>query len=736
MKLITIIGVAAIVFFNISHLLAQTTKTTTDTSNLHIQNLPDITVVGKNSKSDIHQLPEVIGTFIYAGKKNALVIVNNVQGNVVMNNMRQVLAKVPGIHIWESDPSGIQIGIAARGLSPNRSWEFNTRQNGYDIAADPYGYPEAYYNPPLQGVQRIEIVRGQGALQYGPQFGGMVNYILKNGSDIQNKFSVQTEQTIGSNSLYNFFGAVGGQQKNKNYYTYFDHRIGKGWRENSAFFSDAGFTTFTFSPSTKLSITAELMLSHIRSQQPGGLTDQQFNDNSKQSVRNRNWLDVVWSTPAISINYSMNENTKWNTKIFATIGNRNSIGFILPITINDSINATTNNYNHRTLTSDKYRNVGVESKIITNYTFLKKSNTLLAGIRLYKGNTARNANGKGTVGTNYDMTLIDTYPLDIQFQSTNMAIFVEHIFRINNKLIIIPGGRFEWLAGSANGRNGYDNNGETIFIQNIKRDRSFLLLGMGAEYHLNNATEFYSNFSEAYRPIQFSNLQAQPTTDIIDPNLSDGRGYNFDFGYRGKIKSFLQFDVSTFYLDYRNRIGVVNINNTTRMITNVGNCITQGIESMIEINPLKAFKLNSKLDAILFSSYSFTKAKYSNDFKDANTKEKLLENAPTNIIRTGVQFSYKKIQSSFQYSFVDEVFSDANNTILPSANAQTGLIPAYSIVDCNFQLQLSKKCIVKWGINNLLNTNYFTRRSSGYPGPGILPANGRTFFASLAINTK
>ncbi len=97
--------------------------------------LEDVTVVGRGSKSDYQQMPEIVGTNIYAGKKNALIVLDNVQGNVVTNNMRQVLGKVAGIHIWESDPSGIQVGIAARGLSPNRSWEFNVRQNGYDIAA-------------------------------------------------------------------------------------------------------------------------------------------------------------------------------------------------------------------------------------------------------------------------------------------------------------------------------------------------------------------------------------------------------------------------------------------------------------------------------------------------------------------------------------------------------------------------------------------------------------------------
>ena len=62
--------------------------------------LPDVTVVGKNTRQDIHQLPEIVGTHVFAGKKNALVVMDHVNGNVVMNNMRQVMAKVPGIHIW------------------------------------------------------------------------------------------------------------------------------------------------------------------------------------------------------------------------------------------------------------------------------------------------------------------------------------------------------------------------------------------------------------------------------------------------------------------------------------------------------------------------------------------------------------------------------------------------------------------------------------------------------------
>jgi len=713
---------------------AQEKKTFHDDSTKPVHKyLPDITVVGRFSKSDYQQLPEVVGTSIYAGKKNALIVLDNVQGNVVTNTMRQVLAKVPGIHVWESDPSGIQIGIAARGLSPNRSWEFNVRQNGYDIAADPFGYPEAYYNPQLQAVQRIEIVRGQGALQYGPQFGGMVNYILRNGSEINKPFEFETQQTIGSNALFNSYNAIGGKTEKFHYYTFFDHRNGDGWRNNSRYYTNAGFGTFTYYFTPKFSLSAEVMRSHIRSQQAGGLTDAQVQQDAQQSFRSRNWFDITWTTPALIANYKFNENTRWNTKLFATIGDRNSVGFLQSITLKDSINPATGEYNNRVLNIDQYRNYGLESRIITDYHIGKMSNTLSGGIRLYTGTTHRRADGKGTTGTGYDMTVIGNYPRDVEFTSNNTAAFAENIFRISEKFILIPGIRYEWLEGSASGRNGYTSAGAEIILQNIKRSRGFLLAGIGTEYHISSSTEFYGNITQAYRPIQFANLQAPPTTDIVDPDLEDAKGYNIDLGYRGKVKDFLSFDISSYYLQYNNRIGTITVSGTPsyRLITNVGSSTSKGIESYIEFNPIRAFTKNNKADLMIFGSYAYTHARYSGDHKDANTKGKKVENAPENIFRGGISGGYKGLLLTAQLSHVGETFSDANNTVTPTANGNNGLIPSYTITDLTATYKFSKGLNIKAGINNLFDERYFSRRAGGYPGPGALPGDGRTFFISV-----
>jgi Fe(3+) dicitrate transport protein len=721
-------------------------KTSLSDSTSH-QSLPEITVVGRNSHTDIHQLPEVTGTSINAGKKNSLIVIDNVNGNVVTNNMRQVMAKVPGIQIWESEGSGVQIGIAARGLSPNRSWEFNIRQNGYDIAADPYGYPEAYYNPQLQAVQRIEVVRGQGALQYGPQFGGLVNYILRNGSEINKPFQFESQQTVGTYGLFNSYNAVGGDTKKFHYYAFVDHRNADGWRQNNRYYVNSGYGTFIWKFNPKLSVTAEIMHTQQRNQQPGGLTDEQFKQDARQSLRSRNWFDIKWTTAALIANYDINESSKLNVKLFTMAGDRNSLGYLRAITLPDSINPVTLQYNNRTLDIDNYRNSGLEARYINIYHIGKIKSTFAGGVRLYKGQTQRYRDGVGTTGSNYTDALVNpVWPRDILYKSANAAVFAENIFAFG-KLLLIPGIRYEYVEGSASGRNGYTSGGAEIVLQNQKRSRSFVLAGFGAEYHITGKTEFYANITQAYRPMQFSDLTAPPTTDEIDANLKDAKGYNIDFGYRGNLANYLYFDASVFYLQYNNRIGTVTQQRTDGSFynyrTNVGNSTSKGIEALAELSVVKALTSTSKnYDVSVFASYSHINALYGNFkvitrdgnvLKETNLQNKKVENAPSDILRTGITVSLKGFSLTTQVSHTSAAFADANNTVAPSANGQNGLIPAYTITDITAAYRWKKMYSIKAGVNNLGNVKYFTRRAGGYPGPGLLPAEGRTAFLSFGV---
>ena len=176
-------------------------KTLDFTVEEEIYTLKDVKVAGSKGVRGNEHLAEVDGYTINATKKNEVIKLDNINANLAMNNSRQIFSRTPGISVWENDGSGVQLGVASRGLSPNRSWEFNTRMNGYDITPDPMGYPEAYYTPPMEVVDRIEIVRGASSLQYGSQFGGLMNFVLRK-PDISTRFTVESQNTTDSNGLF------------------------------------------------------------------------------------------------------------------------------------------------------------------------------------------------------------------------------------------------------------------------------------------------------------------------------------------------------------------------------------------------------------------------------------------------------------------------------------------------------------------------------------------------------
>ena len=142
--------------------------------------LDGIDIVAKREEFfAIKRLADIEGTSIFAGKKTEVVVIDKIKGNIANNNGRQVYAQVSGLNIYEGNDGGLQLNIGGRGLDPNRTSNFNTRQNGYDISADVLGYPESYYTPPTEAISEVRIIRGASSLQYGTQFGGLIDFRLR-----------------------------------------------------------------------------------------------------------------------------------------------------------------------------------------------------------------------------------------------------------------------------------------------------------------------------------------------------------------------------------------------------------------------------------------------------------------------------------------------------------------------------------------------------------------------------
>lgn len=723
-------NILLIFIYTISFLQLKSQNTdTTKTLLLHDLIIRDQKVLG-----GIDRMPDLKDNVIFAGKKSEVILFDKIAADLSINNARQIFSKVPGLNIWENDGSGIQTNISTRGLSANRSWEFNVRQNGYDITSEAFGYPESYYTPPTEALSKIEIVRGAASLQYGTQFGGLLNYQIKKGHATK-KLNVEEQITFGAFGLGNFYSALGGTIKKLNYYVFLHERQANGWRDNSSYKTRTMYVSANYQFTKKLNVAFEYTNMDYASQQPGGLTDAQFKTNAQQSNRARNWIGTPWNVAALTFKYDISPKVNLIVKTFASMSERNSVGNLNSINIKDSINPITLANSLRRVDRDFYQNIGTEARLSYKYKLFKQSHTLAGGVRAYLGNTKRKQKGTGNSGSDFDFTLSNNqYVTDLKFNTVNYAFFAENIFQITNKFKVIPGIRIENIYNKMEGTI----NSNTSYILPQTSNRNVLLAGIGSEYSISNKTNIYANFSQAFRPVTFSEFTPSNDTEIIDPNLKDAKGFNADAGYRGTVKNFLNFDVGFFYLNYDNRIGTI-IQNGANFKTNIGQSVSKGIESFIEINPIKIFTDNTKWGSVnLFSTNSIIDAKYVSSVETNPAKSyngKIVENAPKYINRLGLTYSLKTFSATFQYSSTSEIYTDALNTELPNATAQIGKIEGYSVMDFSCAYHFFKEqCNVKAGINNLTDEVYATRRSGGYPGPGLLPGNGRTIYFGFGVN--
>ncbi len=700
---------------------------------------------GRTNSSVYRRLKNVEGTAIYASKKNEIIQVEDLTANLSSNNARQVFARVPGVNVWESDVAGLQLGVGARGLSPDRTSNFNTRQNGYDMAADALGYPESYYAPPMQAIERIEIVRGAASLQYGTQFGGMINLKLKKGVT-DKKLAGKTMNTYNSVGYFNTYNELGGQSGKLNYYTFWNYRTGSGFRDYTDFYANTNYLRLGYEFSPRFRISADYTHMSYLAQQPGGLTDVQYEEDPYQSLRSRNWFKVQWNLASLNLDYDISDQTLLNSRFFGLIGTRQAVG-----------NLQTPNrpdlqpYNNRDLLVDYYRNVGNETRILHRYRLRKQPAAFLIGTRVYRGFTEK-TQGFGSTGSdaNFDFYSEDLkLKSDYNFPSYNLAVFSENVFNITDHLSLTPGVRLDRIVTTADGY--YDSSiripltGEVVIdsstFENRQRIRNLLLLGIGVGYRLNDKLELYSNFSQNYRAITFNDIRVINPSAAVDPQLQDEKGFNLDLGIRGNVTSWLTSDVGFFWLSYQDRIGsylrVVEDEffgqRLVRYTTNIADANIMGLESYLEADINTLVQLKGNWQFALFTNLAYTYAEYFNAAEQAIEGNRV-EYVPEWNFKTGLQCTWKNLGLNLQYAYVSRQFSEATNAGANgnqgSATGIFGIIPSYAVLDFSVDYSIGAFQL-EGGVNNVTDAVYFTRRATGYPGPGIITSGPRNVYIGV-----
>jgi len=702
--------------------------------NFTIKDLEDVNVVTKRLLHfDIGYLPPIKGVQIATG--TSTIIQTERQGGAKSTgNPRELFAKVPGLNIWESDGAGIQMGVGGRGLSPNRAANFNTRQNGYDISADALGYPESYYTPPLEALSSIEIIRGSASLQYGTQFGGLMNFVIKDPVR-ESPFEFTTRNTVGNYGYFGTFNRISGTKGRFEYQTYYQYKSGNGYRPNSDFAQHQVFAQLGYYINDKNRIRLEYTKMAYLAQQPGGLTDYMFEQDPLQSVRERNWFNVNWNILALHYDWEISTKTRFNIRTFGMISNRYALGFLGKINQADP-------GGNRELIQGDFKNTGAEARLLHEYFIGESKNSkggFLVGLRFYKGQTI-SIQGKAPDGNDADFQLLNESDVEnsyFTFPSQNLALFAENIFFFGKKWTLNTGIRLEHISSASKGFYKqyviHELNHDTLAVYKIEDDNSLQrlvpLAGIGGSYKTGKRSNVYSNFCMNYRAVNFNDIRVNNPNIIVDTLIADEYGSTTELGWRGFFTKYWYADVAMFYLFYGNKIGLAP-EGVKKIRTNIGDAINKGVELFTEFDFIKTFNDSAKVSSTIFLNFSYIDAKYIRS-RESNYIGKELEYVSPILLRSGFKIRTEKWQLQVQGSYNSKQFSDASNAVEPSGDAVIGVIPSYFVLDLSARYSFKKNFQLEAGVNNLLNETYYTRRATAYPGPGILPSDGITIYGTI-----
>ncbi|MDQ3622161.1 MAG: TonB-dependent receptor, partial [Verrucomicrobiota bacterium] len=683
-------------------------------------------------------LPPVQGTRIHAGKKNSVIDLDEFP-RITNNNYRQALAKTPGLFLSEETTPLISLGY--RGLDPHRAQFTQVLEDGIPIHADQFGYPEAYYTPPLDTVDRIEFLRGGASLMYGPQPGGALNYITHR-PRLDRAFSFGTANTFGSDDYYSSFTYVDGTSGRLGYYAYYNHREGDGFRaSNSAFNLNAGQLKLVLDGDTDSRWILTIESYEEEHGEPGGLTFAtgpnavNYNDNRDAPSRLYDIFELKRTFAYLTWEKDFSEETRLSMSAWGGYYSRYSSrqrggGF--------GTRPTGSAANSTTVEHQEFYTQGFETRLRHDYEWLGGAHTVAGGFQAYHTDSPRedrrgkSRNARGGVLRN-----------DSDREIWYLPFFVENRFHWG-ALSITPGVRFENIWQSVKENRNVDKSAAGTPLAD-QEDHEFVpLFGLGIEYELAPKVQIYGNVSQSYRPKIFT--QAVPTggTAIVPGDLEESKAWQYEIGFRGNPTPWALWDVSGFLLDFDDQIGSIALPGGRSTLANAGRAQHSGVEAAGELD------LIGMIDAFRGAPAAATMGK---DKEVAPVEESLVERfgslslygnatwldaefvsgplegntprfAPDYLVRAGLIYRWQdRFKLAFLGTFVGDSFAD-------DANSPERFVPASMVWDLTAEARIYKDIVsVNAGINNLFDEDYYTRIRDD----GIDPAYGRNYYLGFAL---
>ncbi|RBA33411.1 MULTISPECIES: TonB-dependent receptor family protein [Acinetobacter] len=645
--------------------------------------LPTIQVIG-SQKDSISKIP------------GAAVIVSQEQiQQFTPNSTEEILKRVSGVYVKPEEESAIVGNIGMRGIS-SADYKTLILEDGVPVAPGLFVGNGRYYNPRIQRMDSIEVLKGSSALRYGPMnIGGVVNYRTK-----QPKDGALVDLSIGSWDTYKTTVELGGSSptKDSNVGAILSWAKSDGFMDKSYEMKDAVIKAGTaigdnqwvgvkfthYENDANISYRGQFLGEYYAKKQNNPAPDDWF-------LTERNSFDI-------NHRWDINPDTELQTLLYWSEMNRDSWRY--------GVNATASQAAGRWIYTDNvsgfnraFERIGAETRLIAKNTIFNIPGEAEIGLRVMNEKM-----DDVTINATRATPRTGTTAKDTKDSAKSVALYAQNRFDISDQLSVTPGVRVERYEQQ---RDDKQKN------ETVKTSNTEVMPGLGVTYQFIPAVQLYASVYKAFSPA----LNGDSLSGMKDQKLDAETAVSWELGLRGQQDA-VRYELTAFRMDFDNQIIPAN-SNPDFQTTNGGKTYNQGFEGAVSLEFENGFDVFANLTWI--ANAEFKGDRYN---KNGSLKSKDGDRVPYTpewVANLGVGYTYAGLRSQLSANYTGSQFTDELNTkpiVENTSGFFTGKIDAYTTVDLTTRYTLNDQVEFYGAVKNLEDKRYIASLRQGiYVGP-------------------
>jgi len=643
--------------------------------------LPTINVVGP-AETDASRQP------------GSVAVVDKEQLEIMQpRSTEEALRSVPGVVVKPEEESAVVANIGVRGLSA-ADYKTLILEDGVPVAPGLFVGNGRYYNPRIQRMEGIEVLKGAASLRYGPStIGGVINYVTKQPED-----GVVLSARSGSWNTNEATLELGGSAPSKE--AVFGAVVTKAESDG---FMDKGYDMTDIMLKAGLAVGTDQWL---------GIKYTDYDNEANISYRGlflQDYKDGKQYNPApddyfLTERRSLDLNHEWtisnalrlNTLVYWSEMYRDYWRY--------GVDSASSAASGRWVYSDSlngnnraFERFGVESRLYASHSSFGIDSEAEVGIRYMTEemqdqtiNAVRATPRTGTIGK------------DVVDSADSLAVFAQNRFMLTDALALTPGIRVEkYTQERKDLRAAADNKADSSNTE--------IMPGVGATWQMSAAAQIFGGIYKSFSPA----LNGDALNGLDDQKLEAERSRNIEIGLRGAT-GLISYEVAAFRMNFDNQIIPANSNSDFQR-TNGGETLHQGLEAGVGVMLGAGFSIDA--NATWIKDARFVGDRYNSAGTQVTTPDgNRVTYTPEIVANLTLGYQTENFKTALSAHHTGSQYTDVLNTRDIAENPSgffTGQIDAYTLVNLNAQYQINQKLSLNGSVKNLTDELYIASLRQG-----------------------